>query len=241
MQIGDSAFESRKNLETVSLPSTLKTIGDSAFDRCYKLREINLPKGLLSIDDYAFSVCEKLNNVNLPESLVSIGEHTFAYCKSIEKLIIPDSVTYIGKDAFELGFTERIPIYGNLNSYIKTYCDTIDRNIKFSCINHAHIVTDAELPATCTEDGYTAGSHCTDCGTIVSGREVIPGGHICEWKIKMEATVWSKGLKRYECIKCGRVCRVEWIPKATVPKKSEIISDLKNDSYKVTPVYNFYK
>ncbi len=205
-------FGSCKNLETVSLPSTLKTIGNNAFDRCYKLREINLPEGL-----------------------TSIGDDAFWGCHSIEKLVIPDSVTYIGEGAFNLSYDDRIPIYGNPDAYIKTFCDTIDPKVKFSCINHVHIVTDAEEPSSCgLYPGYTAGDRCADCGTILSGHEVIPPGHIYEWKIIKEATVNTRGRKKYVCIKCGRIDRLEWIPKATVPKKNEIISDLNDDSYKVT-------
>lgn len=206
----NGAFMSCENLETVSLPSTLKTIGDRAFKESRQLREINLPDGLVSIGDYAFY-----------------------NCTSMERLIIPDSVTFIGENAFDLNFDNPIPIYGNPYAYIKTYCDA-DPYLNFKCINHAHIVTDAEIPAACMKYGYTAGNRCADCGTILSGHQIIPAGHTYEWKIIKEATVKTRGRKKYVCIKCGRTIDHEWIPKVTVPKKNEIISDLKGDSYKVT-------
>ena len=197
-----------------------------------------IPDDVINIMDHAFDECEGLTSITIPDSVVSIGNWVFYKCVSIEKLIIPDSVISIGADAFTLCDGNCIPIYGNPDAYIKTYCDTCYetyRRIKFSCINHVNSVKVAEIPATCTQDGYTAGDRCVDCGTILSGHEVIPSlGHMCEGKIIIEATVMSNGIKEYVCIKCGRENRTEWIPKAAVPKKNEIISDLKNDSYKVT-------
>ena len=96
----DGTFYSCKNLESVSLPSTLKTIGKSAFSGCIKLSEINLPEGLVSIGDYAFYECVKLNNVVLPDGLINIGCSAFCNCHSIEKLTVPDSATKITEDAF---------------------------------------------------------------------------------------------------------------------------------------------
>ncbi len=41
--------------------------------------------------------------------------------------------------------------------------------------NHVHtVVVDAELPPTSTTDGHTAGTHCSVCGDILSGNEIIP-------------------------------------------------------------------
>lgn len=59
------AFQWCENLETVVLPSTLKTIGEGAFEECYKLREINLPEGLVSIGIDAFFKCYELRNVTI--------------------------------------------------------------------------------------------------------------------------------------------------------------------------------
>lgn len=44
---------------------------------------------------------------------------------------------------------------------------------------HVHTaVTDAAIAATCTEGGYTAGSHCSECGEKLTERTAIPAlGH----------------------------------------------------------------
>ncbi len=230
-----AAFQSCENLETVSLPSTLKTIGESAFSGCIKLSEINLPDGLVSIGDWAFYECGKLNNVVLPDGLINIGRSAFSNCSSIEKLIVPDSVMQIGKNAFFRGNLVYMIIYGNPDAYIKTYCDA-DYNIKFSCINHPNIVIDPAVAPNCKEPGRTQGSHCTVCGTyIVKPQRIDPNEqHIWRLSHFHEATISKKGWKSYNCTVCG-IGKSETIPKASVHKKGELISDLKNDfRYKVT-------
>ena len=48
-KVGNRAFDSAINVETVSLPKGLKTIGDSAFFGIEKLKEVDLPEGLVSL------------------------------------------------------------------------------------------------------------------------------------------------------------------------------------------------
>ncbi len=227
----DGTFYSCENLESVSLPSTLKTIGKSAFSGCIKLSEINLPEGLVSIGDYAFSSCIRLKNINLPESLTSIGRSAFHSCRAIEKLVIPDRVTQIGEGAFNLNYDDRIPIYGNPDAYIKTYCDA-DYNIKFSCINHPNIVIDPAVAPNCKEPGRTQGSHCTVCGTYIVRPQRIDANEQHIWNdgvIMRNPTAKRNGEKRYKCTVCGET-RIETI--AVLGKGSSIAKF--NALYKVT-------
>lgn len=103
----DIHWLSRKptTLESISLPSTLKTIGDGAFAQCCNL-----------------------STVILPDGLTSIGVGAFADC-SITKIIIPESVTTI--IGYIFGDTN-VTIYANPNSYARTYAN--QRRIKFSCL-----------------------------------------------------------------------------------------------------------
>lgn len=226
-----STFYSCENLETISLPSTLQTIGKSTFSGCIKLSEINLPEGLVSIGDYAFCDCFRIKNINLPESLTSIGRSAFHSCRAIEKLVIPDRVTQIGEGAFNLNYDDRIPIYGNPDAYIKTYCDA-DYNIKFSCINHPNIVIDPAVAPNCKEPGRTQGSHCTVCGTYIVKPQRIDANEQHIWNdgvIMRNPTAKRNGEKRYKCTVCGET-RIETI---AVLGKGSFIAHF-NALYKVT-------
>ena len=61
-----------------------------------------------------------------------------------------------------------------------------------------------EVEVTCTEDGYSGDTYCTDCGAIVSKGDVIAKtGH--DWdtgEVTKEPTATEKGIKTYTCTVC---------------------------------------
>lgn len=115
--IGDSAFDSCLDLETVKLPESLTSIEPCAFQGCIKLKNINFPKTLKSIGANAFKKCVELGSntksqvweftkdpcikdgiITLPSGLENIGELAFGGCIKIKVLIL--SQTIIGSGAF---------------------------------------------------------------------------------------------------------------------------------------------
>lgn len=108
----NGAFTSCENLESVTLPSTLKIIGNRTFQYCTSLKNAVLPDGLLHIDEKAFERCKSLESITLPDGLLSIGSNAFMFCDSLEKVVIPDSVNDIGYAAFYIKTT----IFANLDS-----------------------------------------------------------------------------------------------------------------------------
>ena len=70
------------------------------------------------------------------------------------------------------------------------------------------------LDATCTADGYTGDTYCTDCGEPVSKGDAIPApGH--QWvedAMMFEATCRMVGTRSYRCAVCGAT-RDEILPK----------------------------
>ena len=65
----------------------------------------------------------------------------------------------------------------------------------------------AEVPATCTSAGKTAGTKCSVCGTILSGCEVIPVvDHTVETVAEVPATCTSAGRTAgTKCSVCGEI------------------------------------
>lgn len=72
-----------------------------------------------------------------------------------------------------------------------------------ACV-HAKTEDVAEIPATCTEPGVTAGVKCTVCGAVVSGCETIPAlGHdFDEWTVGKAATCTESGTESRTCARC---------------------------------------
>ena len=58
-KIGNDAFRSCNNLESVKLPDSINIIGAYAFDYCTSLTSIKIPDGVNIIGAGAFSVCTK--------------------------------------------------------------------------------------------------------------------------------------------------------------------------------------
>ena len=75
--IGANAFYG-KNLKSVSIPATCKSIGDSAFKQCMSLETVTLASGVETIGNSAFEACYALTSINLPKSVTSIGLNAFA-------------------------------------------------------------------------------------------------------------------------------------------------------------------
>ncbi len=81
--IGEAVFASLWRLESVTLPSTLKTIGNSAFshassNREYQFKTITIPASVTSIGSNAFSESDDLEEiVMLPTAPPSLGYNAF--------------------------------------------------------------------------------------------------------------------------------------------------------------------
>jgi len=99
-----SAFEGCRNLISISIPASVRSIGDSAFYQCYNLTTVNCGDNnqLTNIGDKAFFLCNGLTTMNFGTNsqLTTIGYEAFSYCDSLTTLTIPAKVTNIGDYAF---------------------------------------------------------------------------------------------------------------------------------------------
>lgn len=75
--LGVGAFEGCKELETVAIPGSVKTVSDSAFWGS-GLKNVTLEDGITTIGKEAFLSCG-LTKVDIPSSVTSIGEHALGY------------------------------------------------------------------------------------------------------------------------------------------------------------------
>ena len=71
------------NVQSISLPSTLKRIGSFAFNGVTGVKEIQIPEGVVSVGMYAFAYCNDLMVLKIPSTLESIGNFAFGACNSL--------------------------------------------------------------------------------------------------------------------------------------------------------------
>lgn len=120
--LATGSFSGCKSLESVTFPSTVKTISgfnnsgvktvafaegaapeavaDDAFAQCENLQSIVLPNSIKTIGARAFLSCYALKSVTLPTGITEIPEETFNDCKTLASIVIPEGVTQIGRNAF---------------------------------------------------------------------------------------------------------------------------------------------
>ena len=101
-RIGDDAFNSCSNLDTVIVPTTVNYIGSYAF--CYNysgsLKKVVLPEGLDTILVQTFFGCTGLEEVYIPSTMVYIDTAAFHECWELGPLTLPAGLTGIADYAF---------------------------------------------------------------------------------------------------------------------------------------------
>ncbi|MBO5988082.1 MAG: leucine-rich repeat domain-containing protein [Paludibacteraceae bacterium] len=99
-RIGDVAFDGCKNLQSVVIPNSVKTIGAGAFSRLKNLQSVVIPNSVVSIGAEAFMDCPNLQGIVIPNSVKNIGTQAFSGCKNLQSISMSESVANIDSLAF---------------------------------------------------------------------------------------------------------------------------------------------
>lgn len=94
-----AAFKETKNLNTVSLPDTIKTISKEAFYDS-GIENIHLPENLRQIGTMAFAG-SGLKDIVIPNKIKKLGDYAFYNCIELTAVTLPESVTKIPSGIFE--------------------------------------------------------------------------------------------------------------------------------------------
>lgn len=119
-----AAFKETKNLNTVSLPDTIKTISKEAFYGS-GIENIHLPEDLKQIGTMAFAR-SGLKNIVIPNKTKRLGEYAFLDCNELTEVTLPESVTKIPSGIFEDCYSLKTVNAPNVN----TVCDHAFYNCK---------------------------------------------------------------------------------------------------------------
>ncbi|MDE6034515.1 MAG: leucine-rich repeat protein [Ruminococcus sp.] len=119
--IQTNSFLNRTNLESVTIPDSVKTIAYEAFEGCTNLKSVTIPDSVINISERVFQNCKSLESVTLSKNTISIDEGAFNGCNALTSITIPDSVKSIGHMAFrdtnlsDITFPETLTQFGMMS------------------------------------------------------------------------------------------------------------------------------
>lgn len=210
------------------LPGTTR-IAEYACYECVNLIGISIPGGVSKIEQYTFSGCRSLNYVTLSRGVSRIELYAFSRCPSLQQLILPSSITYLGQmfiagssSSIVITFTGNAPefsdaAFGSASplvyfpdnnptwDHVPTLYGGVPTWEPLSCNGNHQEVTDDAVPATCTENGLSQGSHCSKCGEVITAQKTVPStGHSYgDWVVLTAATEKAEGLAERTCSTCS--------------------------------------
>lgn len=124
--IAASSLSYCKNLQSIVIPDSVKTIEADAFSYS-SLRYVNIPEGVTELPYNIFYKCKELRGVKLPSTIKSIGSNAFGGCTSLKTIIIPEGVTEIESMAFwECSKLEILYLPSSLTTFGKDVFDACD-------------------------------------------------------------------------------------------------------------------
>ncbi|MBQ6432329.1 MAG: leucine-rich repeat protein, partial [Oscillospiraceae bacterium] len=221
---GDLKWELNKTTGVLTISGTGEMTEAPWLDYTGSIRTVNVGDGVTSICEGAFRFCTKLTTVTIPVSVTVIGKSAFSGCTGLT------DVNYAGTpgdwNAIQIGGDNASLTGANLHTapcphtntrtehknaacltdgYDRTICDDCEEVLSetiLPALGH-DLVTDAAVPATCTETGLTAGEHCARCSYKLA-QEVVPAlGHDLVTDAAVPATCTEAGLTEgCHCSRC---------------------------------------
>ena len=105
--IGHSAFSEQKNLVSVTLPKSVKSVYAQAFANCENLSTLNCSGGLNSLGEKAFLNCRSLRYFPIQSTKISMGNGAFAGCSNLNFGVSSLNTDYYCKDNVLYTFDQR--------------------------------------------------------------------------------------------------------------------------------------
>lgn len=235
--INSETFLWCERLTEIILPDSIKMVGDSAFSNCVSLTDVNY-KGT---QDQWNKVVIKDNNKPLLDAAIHYKYHehrlrtrtTPATCtadgeeynvceicgKTIGTVKVLKATGHSWQDDFTVDKEATCTEAGNKSVHCNN-CSATRYSTEIAKKEHTP-VEDAAVAATCTEDGLTAGSHCSECGTVITAQKIVNATGHKYTSQTTDATCTAAGKTVYTC----SVCRNSY--SETIPAKGH--DDKNND------------
>ncbi len=97
---GSATVSPNDTIKKIIVLNGIEVIESGAFAHTKNLEKITLPSTLLELGNYSFLGCASLTNIMIPNSVAKIGKLTFRFCNNLTEITIPSSVTTMGTHVF---------------------------------------------------------------------------------------------------------------------------------------------
>lgn len=235
--INSETFFRCERLTEIILPDSIKMVGDSAFSNCVSLTDVNYKgtqdqwnkvvikdnnKPLLDAAMHYKYHEHRLRTKTIPATCTADGEE-YNVCEICGNTIGTVKVLKATGHSWQDDFTvdkEATCTETGVKSVHCNNCSATRYSTDIAKKEHTP-VEDAAVAATCTEDGLTAGSHCSECGTVITAQKIVNATGHKYTSQATDATCTAAGKTVYIC----SVCRNSY--SETIPAKGH--ADKNND------------
>lgn len=235
--INSETFFRCERLTEIILPDSIKMVGDSTFSNCVSLTDVNYKgtqdqwnkvvikdnnKPLLDAAIHYKFHEHRLRTKTIPATCTADGEE-YNVCEICGNTIGTVKVLKATGHSWQDDFTvdkEATCTETGVKSVHCNNCSATRYSTDIAKKEHTP-VEDAAVAATCTESGHTAGSHCSECGTVITAQKIVNATGHKYTSQTTDATCTAAGKTVYTC----SVCRNSY--SETIPAKGH--ADKNND------------
>ena len=240
--INSETFLWCERLTEIILPDSIKMVGDSAFSNCVSLTDVNYKgtqdqwnkvvikdnnKPLLDAAIHYKYHEHRLRTRTTPATCTADGEE-YNVCEICGKTIGTVKVLKATGHSWQDDFTvdkEATCTETGVKSVHCNNCSATRYSTEIAKKEHTPVEDDA-VAATCTKDGLTAGSHCSECGTVITAQKIVNATGHKYTSQTTDATCTAAGKTVYTCSVC-RNSYSETIPaKGHADKNNDCICDI---------------
>ncbi|EAX96911.1 surface antigen BspA-like [Trichomonas vaginalis G3] len=174
MKIFSSVFSESK-IQTVSFPSSLKSLGSSCFKSCPNLEIVTFTgMSITEIPEDCFNNCPKLRTINLPSSIEIIHKRSFYGCTSISDIgLDKTNLKQILEEAFK-GSSLSIAILPLTTTFLDSQCFFNTKVTKFSapcdvsksCFESSESIESVDINQGCVTINDNAFDSCTSLVSV---------------------------------------------------------------------------
>lgn len=137
--IDSGAFLGCLKLETITLPSSIRSISDELFKDCISLKSITIPASVITIGDKSFANCSALTAVNFEslKNINKIGKYAFAETENLTNITLPTNIKVLSSYAFYSSGITQISIPASvafIGEYIFADCLSLNK-VEFATNN----------------------------------------------------------------------------------------------------------